>query len=259
MDADFSELDGSAFDEDGAQNGVLTTSELKLKGQDEIRIDVPNATFAVAGTLRLQGNARIRTLPGTDSGPQVTILCSTLSTLGNSTIDLSAVSVGGRLMVNAIGSITVGGNSTLSAFGLGMMAGGGDLQLNAADVIVQGSAIVAADGQGAGGRVLLCAAGDLTVTGNTMLSASATGSSSAGGSIDLQADQNVLVLGDSAFIEASGGQGGSISLVACADTAETLDGVHAITVGGVLRAVGFGFTGRDSECPGTRERYLVPG
>jgi len=71
----FSDLDGSATDNDGVANGVLELDGLVIEGWGKILVDVPSAEFIVWGDVMLSGEGKILNyswfLP--DTGPDITV------------------------------------------------------------------------------------------------------------------------------------------------------------------------------------------
>ena len=82
----FSTLDGSANDQDGVVNGVLTLDELSIEDRGAILIDVPEAHFIVSNDVNLEDQGAIRTPALPAAGPILVIRA------GSSVVNCAAVS-----------------------------------------------------------------------------------------------------------------------------------------------------------------------
>jgi len=243
----FSQLDGSASDEDGIPDGVLTLSSLTVTAQGRLIIDVPSAMIKASGPVTFLGSGYLGSDPANRPtiGPIVTIASeSSISLAGNSSLDADAMTSGGQFQLCALGAITVGGNARIRAHGLGGVGGLIRIQAGPEDgrIQIDGSALLSAGGPGGGGQLLICATEDVLFAGNAALRVDGQ-SGGPGGSVEIQAGRNIVVSGQIFSIQANGGSGGIIRLGACGPASTAPDGKHAVQLQGQLRAIGSQSTG----------------
>jgi hypothetical protein len=223
----FTSLDGSSVDEDGQANDVVQTSRLTLRGRSRIVIDVPLATFRVAGDVRILGKAQIA--PPPNPLPQQ----------------------GPVLRFESEGAISMDGTAMISADG--KAEGGAILLCAAGDVVLGGAAKITSSGPFRGGYGRRHDDDDDDDDGGHPRF------EGLGGTIEIRAGGRVVINDSAASILANGATGGSISIIACAADAPPPRGddddddggdhgvVPAILIKGLIYAIGSTQTGGDVE------------
>jgi len=261
----FSQLDGSASDEDGAVDGVLTVARLTVKDRGHLVIDVPSAMIKSAGDVVLLGQGII----GSDSsslsatGPCLTIASEgSISLAGATSIATPGTEEGGKVQLCALRTIQIGGNASVRADAVGPQGRGGLVRLQAGpiDGLVQagGSTLISASASSGGGRILVCATGDVQLSGNIAVRANGE-AGGPGGTIEVQAQRNLLVAGQSASIQVNGGSGGLLRLVSCGPASTAPDGVNSIQLHGRSQALGLLTTGGTVDVVASGAGILFPG
>lgn len=118
---------------------------------------------------------------------------------------------------------------------------GPTVQIRAASIHLLGRATLSVDGRNAGGSLKLCSSGAIEIEDRTRIFAQALDGKGPGGSVTLEAGDRLALRSPALVVRASGGSGGTVTLVSC-DKDGSIPGhprvEAAILVHGHIEAVG---------------------
>ncbi len=214
----FSVLDGGPLDQDGANNGVFTGSNLVIHDA-QILVDVPSAVFRLSDLLLLSGEGRIdgETSPiQPDSGPNICVFaCNGVVMLDHSRITANGAHFGGRILVcTDFGSVFLGDRAYLQANALHTSdpTWGGDIHVSARRKVTLSHYLtfMAVHGRTAGEIHVEACGGDAdAVRMEGRLQAIGEGLQGVGGHVSIRAHKGGAFIPDYARLRVDGGILGS--------------------------------------------------
>lgn len=175
----------------------------------------PVIVHAGAGELLLNGSSmRFSALDGS---------ATDLDGAADGTLTLDSLELGGRaeIVVDRPAAVFVVANE-VQLFGRSAIrpagslpAEGPQIEIRAGSIRLFGRASLRADGRTQGGVLRLCATGNIEIRDQARISAKALDGAGPGGTVHLETGRRLLLDNRAVLVSASGGRGGSVTLVSC--------------------------------------------
>ena len=206
-----------------ATNGAVVLAagqdvEILGAGLTDIQFNVQNKSNSAINLGQINGDA-------------VGIFAGTLTQAGGVNANAATVS-GGKVVLSALGDVTLAPGSSTTADNLGGSAGSVSIQSATGNISVASGAAISASGASGGTITLLANGGSDSVTGTI----AASGSMGLGGTVDILGQS--VTLGGTAAVDASGGAGGGQLVIGglAKSTALLQSSATSVSAGALLSA-----------------------